>query len=742
MKNLTALIAFLILAQSYGQEMFGIVQQEGDDGQPIPFAKLEFIDLGQIIICDENGKWSFSYQEKGTAHVHVEAVGFERKEFDLDLSANPPIVLKLNLEHHHLDKVLVSNDGILQRESITNVETHDMINLKQNGAPTLGEAIESINGVTTSNTGAGISKPVIRGLSGARVLTYVNGIRIENQQWGSDHGLPITDVGVGGVEVIKGPASLLYGADALGGVIYFVDEPFAAKNTVEGHVKTSFFSSNLMTSNQAGLKWSKDRFKLSISGGYDNAADYSTPKGLQVRNSRYKQQTAKVAMGYNTKNSVTNFRYTYYGGRIGIPGHTHDTLIDVNSFLTTTQNRKNNTPAQVLQNHFSQVEHKVFLEKHEFLISLANTFNGLKEHEEKITIPDIDVNLNNTIFNARWKYELADQVNLFVGSQNMLQFNLNDSKAVEQIVPDYRSVDMGAYLLFNYKKGKWRALFGSRFDRRMVDASSDASFVFNGVNFSSGFSRIGQISDIRFNVSSGFRAPTVAELLNNGVHHGSNRYEIGNANLLSERAIQLDASYALHLNDLELIVNPYLNILNNYIISVVTDSFIDGYQVFEYQQLPQAMMYGMDFGVHYHPHRAHWLHLETSLSSVFAEDLSSQSALPNIPATSINSQIRFDIDMKGWFKLSHFAIQHSYYFEQPRVFGLEIPTADYHLINTSMNATLGESENTELSLGCRNILNTEFIPHLSNLKRYGLPDLGINGFVSVKYNFKHKTNKQ
>jgi len=743
MKKILFLTFLLIFVQGFGQEISGVVREAGENGKPIPFAKLDFVDLGQIVVCDEDGKWSFNYQEKGIAHVHVEAVGFERKELDLDLSSLPPIVISLNIAHHHLDKVLVSNDGLLQREkSITNVETHDMYTLKQNGAPTLGEAIENISGVNVTNTGAGISKPVIRGLSGARVLTYVNGLRIENQQWGADHGLPIADVGVGGVEVIKGPASLLYGADALGGVIYFVDEPFAEKNNLEANVQSSYYSSNLMTANKAGIKWSKEKFKLSVFGGYDNAADYTTPSGLQVRNSRFRQQTAKVSMGYNSKNSVTNFRYIFYSGRIGLPGHTHDSIIDVSSFLTTTQNRTRNTPAQVLQNHFAQLEHKLFLEKHELTFSLGNTNNRLMEHEEKITIPDINVNLNNSLFNLKWKYQLNERLSLTVGSQNMVQFTVNDKAAPEQLTSDSRTIDMGGYVLMNFKKGKWRTLLGGRFDRRNIAAASDEAFDYSGFNFSAGFNRIGKMSDFRLNVSSGFRAPTVAELLNEGVHHGSNRYEIGNPNLVSERAFQLDGTYALHLDDLELIINPYFNVLNNYVISVVTDSFIDSYQVFEYQQIDNAILYGADFGFHYHPHHAHWLHLETSFSTVFSEDLNNKNPLPNIPATSINSQIRFDFDMNGWFQLSHFAVQHKYYFAQPRVFDLEIPTGDYHIVNTSLNALLGKEKSLSVSVGCRNILNTEFIPHLSNLKRFGLPDLGINGFISISYNLKHKLKKQ
>lgn len=738
----TFLVLLSLLSQyTFAQNITGYVVQADDHTKTIPFAKLHFVDLDETVLTDEEGKWTLNYESKGKLHVHVEAIGFERLELDLQLNGNEPLFIGLHFEHHHLDKVLVSNDGLLQRESIANVERQDLKLLQSQGAPTLGEALENITGVTQTTTGSGISKPVVRGLSGARVVTYLNALRIQNQQWGGDHGLPIMDVGLGGVEVIKGPASLMYGADALGGVVYFVDEPYAQKNSTELMANTSFHTANLLTSNSAGFKWAKNQLKINIHAGYDNAADYSTSSGLQVTNSRYHQHSAKAAIGYTTKNSVTNIRYTYYSGRIGIPGHTHDSIIDVSNFLTTNQNRKNNVPAQIVTNHLSSIEHKRFIDKHEISLSVGNTNNGLKEHEEKFTIPDINVNLNTTLLNAKWKLAITDHFNLMIGSQNMLQLNVNDFSAPEQLVQDSRTLDLGGYVLMNYKKGKWRGQWGGRFDRRNIATVSGAGFDFSGFNFAAGFNRLGAISDVRFNVSSGFRAPTVAELLNEGVHHGSNRYEIGNADLQSEKAIQLDGSYALHMDDLELIINPYFNWLRNYVVTVPQDSLIGGYQVFAYEQVPEAILYGLDFGIHYHPHAAHWLHLESSVSSVFAEDMN-QTPLTQIPATVINSQVRADFEMAGWFRLKSVAVQHFYYFDQPRVVSTEIATDGYHIVNANLNATMGDNEALQLAVGVRNVLNESYLPHLSNLKRFELTDMGVNGFISLTYNFKHQINKQ
>ncbi|MFT4600122.1 MAG: iron complex outermembrane receptor protein [Arenicella sp.] len=724
-----------------GQSFNGLVRANDPLKTAIPGAKIELIDLGKTIIADSLGKFVIYDVSPGQLHAHVSAKGFDEAHIEISLNQDLNIEITLFSSHHELDKVLVSNDGRLQRESISNVETHSFHSLNQIATPTLADALENINGVTQASTGAGISKPVIRGFSGSRVLTYVNSLRIQNQQWGADHGLAVTSLGIGSVEVIKGPASLMYGADAIGGVLYFVDEAYAPKNSLEGSIRTSFNTANLMTSNQGGIKWSKEKLKINAFVSYDNAADYRLPEGSQLLNSRYKQQAAKISIGYNFKKSVTNFRYNYYSGRIGLPGHTHDSIIDPSSFITETQNRKDNVPAQVISNHFFNLEHKIFLEKHEFLIALGNTNNKLKEHEEKFFFPEININLNNTLGHVKWKYKFHEKINLTVGSQNMLQFNVNAPLAPEVLVQDSRTIDIGTYLLLDFKKGKWRAKTGGRFDRRMIEVQEQPNLAFNGFNYAAGFSRLGKDSDVRMNLSSGFRAPTASELLSDGIHHGSNRYELGTINLKTEKSIQLDASYAVHLSDLELIVNPFVNFLRDFVYINPTDSIINNIQVFEYSQLDNAIMYGTDFGIHYHPHVAHWLHLESSMSAIFAED-QNKTPLALIPQTSINSQVRMNFKMKKGFKIKNLSLQHIYYFKQNRITSFELDSKAYHLLNVSLNGSIGEKEKLKFSLGARNLLNIEYINHLSNLKTLGITDIGINGFISLAYNFNNQNNKQ
>ena len=738
-------ILFGYIQSTTAQSYHGFVYADGNVEKQVAYAKIYFVDLGTTIYTDANGKWHIDDAPSGTNHVIVSAVGYETLHKDIILDKETPSIIYLHTSHHQFDKVIVSNDGLLHRESITNVESHQLSEINKIPSTTLGESISNIPGVYQTGIGTGVSKPVIRGFSGSRVVTYVNSLRIENQQWGGDHGLPVTSLGIGGVEVIKGPASLLYGADALGGVLYFVDEPYAERDHVDGFVSSRFEHNSLGTSNQAGIGYSRSKFRINVYGGYDNFADFGIPNGNQVLNSRFNQSSAKLALGLNKKRWFFNLRYNFYNGRIGLPGHTHDSVPDPSSFQTTNQNRGRNVPAQVIQNHLVSIENRFFFKNQELFITVGNTNNSLKEHEEKFTIPDIVVNLNNSLYNIKWRARMSSNWEAIIGSQGMYQINQNGAVATEILIPDSRTLDLGLYGLLRGDFNKWRILLGGRFDNRSIRTLDSVNFSgsYNGVNYSSGFAYLGDKSTIRFNVSSGFRAPTTSELLSDGVHHGAFRYELGEDSLKTEKAIQIDASYGLHLDDLELIINPFFNHVRDYIYVDQIDSTINSFDVYHYRQADFAMLYGLDFGFHYHPHFAHWIHLESSFSNIFAED-ENKNPLPLIPQTRINSQLKFEFNLKGKFKIENVVLQHLYHFKQNRTGAIETATPAYNLINLGANLKIDLEQPLFIALGVRNLLNEHYIDHLSGLKTLGLPSPGINAYFSVRYEFqkqlKHKHN--
>ncbi|MCG8573839.1 MAG: TonB-dependent receptor [Flavobacteriales bacterium] len=740
----TFLVLFLLLfaAKVNGQTILkGEVHNE-QTKEKIPFAKLFFLDIQTGILADSTGNFSFDQELKGSFAVQISANGFESKLLRLDLPQKEVVSISLEPKHVLLDKVIVSAEAGLQGENITNVESMDLADIGKLPVASLGEAIANIPGVYRSSLGAGISRPVVRGLSGPRVVTYLNGLRIENQQWGDDHGIGATDAGLGSVEVIKGPASLLYGADAMGGVVYFVDEPYISPGKSEVSLFSRFDHVTMGTKNQLGLRLNKKGVRVNANAGLSNYADYGLPNGKFAGNSRYLENSAKLSVGYGRKNWVMNLRYNFLNQRIGLPGHTHDSIPDLTEFQWDNQNRSTNVPAQSIYNHFVSLENKFFLKKSLLTIMLGNTTNSLTEYEEKFTIPGIKMVLNNSLYNLNWKFFLRDDLDLTVGSQGMYQLNTNDPLAVEYLIPDSKTLDLGAYALASYKYKKWRFLAGGRFDNRTLEAfETEGKFSslkrsYQGVNFSAGFSRKGKISSVRFNLSSGFRAPTSSELLSDGLHHGTFRYEIGNPDLISEKALQADLSIGFHGEHLEVLINPFYNSIRDYIQLVPLDSVVEGLQASSYQQVESAFLAGTDVGIHYHPHFAHWLHFESSYSMIYAEDGNGQ-ALSYIPQSRINTQLKFQFEMESKFKVQSILLQHQYHFEQDRVGVYENPTGDYHLLNLSVNTLVDfKKVPIEWSVGVQNLLNEAYYSHLSRIKDLGLYNPGRNIYTSIKFKIK------
>ena len=745
-KDMKFLSGFFLLLISF----YGLSQNDlrliivNNDSVPLPFAEVYIEEYGHSFYANEQGEVKMPLREVNTLKLQVRSDGYKTKILDFSLNQPRPYVVLEEL-HRHLDKVIVSSETGIQRESITNISRQEIKDISVIKNESLGEALANIPGVEVTGIGSGMSKPVIRGLSGASVVTYVNGLRIENQQWGGDHGLPITSLGIGSVEVVRGPSSLLYGADAMGGVLYFRDEPFADLNTQNGYVSTRFDANTLGANVNVGYQISKDNWHVSAYGGYDDYADYKLPNGNVILNSRFRQQAGKLVFGYHKKKWLFRLNYDYYGGRLGLPGHTHEADPSPSDFETTSQTRGLNAPAQVLTNHFVSTENQFFLKKSTLTFILGNTNNLLEEHEDKIFTPDIVMNLNNSLYHVKWNYRLSKKLNILAGSQGMYQMNRNGSQAIEFLIPDANTLDLGGYLLLNYKLLKWRFQAGGRFDNRSIEGFKVDKFdafnrEFSGFNFSSGAAYISQKMTFRLNLSSGFRAPTSSELLSNGLHHGSNRYEIGNINLKAENAVQVDGSIAFHFDDLELILNPFYNRVLNYIYIEPTNTIIDNFQVFNYQQADFAELMGTDFGFHYHPHQFHWLHLESSFSGIYAQD-DEGVALPLIPQTSIRNQVGIHFNMSSKFELETLTLQYQYYFAQNRVGLYDTPSNDYGLLNVNLSSRLNSKIPVFVDLGARNLLNNSFISHLSNIKYLGIMSPGRNIYLSLKIEFNQSISK-
>ena len=332
----------------------------------------------------------------------------------------------------------------------------------------------------------------------------------------------------------------------------------------------------------------------------------------------------------------------------------------------------------------------------------------------------------------------------------MSQDNLNNGEEI--LIPDANTVDFGGFFLGNLKFNKIQFQAGIRTDYRKIN-SEETHIIhhheegeeeeeeetvipalqksYNGLTFSGGtVYKLNKVK-IRANASSGFRAPNTTELLSDGVHHGTNRYIKGASTLSNENATQIDFSLDYQDEHFSFSLNPFYNSINNYIFLAPTDSVIEESPVFEYRQT-NAFLYGGEIGVHYHPHRVHWLHLESNFSTVFAEDVTGQ-ALPLIPQSKINSTAKVEFSQKSKVRLKTVFMQYIYKFSQNRTGLFETRTNGYHLLNLGINLNIETKNNPiEISAGVKNLLNGNYIDHLSRFKSLEIPNQGVNFYIGLK----------
>lgn len=733
-------ICFCLALQCEAQMkwMHGVVR-DADNASPVPFASVYLVESDASALTDSLGSFSFRVPELQTVHLRVVMVGYETVTLTIASAADSIDVLLVPM---HVDLHEVTVSGILSQSRDQNpfhIESRQLSDLNSIAAINLGEAVARIPGVYRSNTGIGISKPVVRGMQGMRVVTVWNGLRVESQQWGGDHGMGISDVGLGSVEVIKGPASLLYGADALAGVVYFNDLPHVAVNTRVIECKTTIQSNTAGLSQQAYYRESRERVRWQLGASYANHADYQLPDGRFALNTRFNEAALKSLLSFSGKHSVHHMRYSFNQTLTGIPGESEDSVITPASFWTTTQNRQFELPAQLFINQFASSDNKWFTEHSEVQLLAGFTSNRLMEFEDDKNIASMHMTLSNALYSFKWIRRMAqERLRVIGGLQGMHQWNRNAPNAPERLIPNARTFDQGGYATLQYAFSNWNVHAGARYDRRLLHASipDSASFVksYGGFNASAGAVYHCEWATVRASFSTGYRAPHLTELLSNGFHHSALRYELGDATLRPEYARQADVTAEITGEHLVLVYNPFVNSIRNYIALQPLGYSVDGMPAFEYRALSEVVYYGNDVGLHYHPHFAHEFHLETTWSYIRAQ-APTDSSIALLPPQRIQTSLRYTLEGDRTFRITELNVMHTYMAAQRMVAFMETPSSDYNLLDAAIAFEWKQTTGWEFRVGVKNILNERCIDHLSRLKNIQMPAPGRNFYLSIQYRF-------
>ncbi|WP_428230455.1 TonB-dependent receptor [Flavobacterium sp.] len=705
------------------------------ENKPLSGVSVYAAELHKGTTTDENGKYEFKNLPNGSFRLTFAFVGFTTQSKTISkLLKQNTIDITLTESVFEMDEVVVSTPfNKLQSQNVMKVEHESIKTLQQKGTSTLIEGLATIPGVSQISTGTSIGKPVIRGLSGNRVLVYSQGVRIENQQFGDEHGLGLNDAGIESVEVIKGPASLLYGSDALGGVLYFNPEKFADANTFKANFSQKYFTNTQGSNSSIGLKTSTDNWKFLVRGSFNTHSDYKIPDGDRVTNTRYNETDFKTGIGYSNSSFSSVLRYNYNKLDLGMPD---------DGIAAQSSSKNTMFPRQGIFNHLLSLNNVIFFENSKLDVDLGYIANDRSEFEDS-NDASLHMKLNTFNYNAKYHFPKLGKIETILGVQGMHQTNANFGE--EYLIPDATTNDIGVFGTANYEWKNNVVQAGLRFDNRNITSEAhgiegeegyfqalDRSF--DSFNASLGYkTQLAEPLTLRLNVASGFRAPNLAELTSNGVHEGTNRYEIGNADLKTEQNVQTDLNLEYKNTHFEFFINGFYNHINNYIYTSPTGEIRDDNDVFEYVQ-NNAKLYGGEIGLHFHPHPLDWLHFETSFETVTGKKQNGDY-LPLIPANNWNNTLRTEFKIKNWFEEGYASLNVSSTFNQNNVSGFETASNGYTLVNLGFGGTVKLGKHAfDVNLNGNNLFDKKYIAHLSRLKTDGIPNIGRNIVLGVNFN--------
>ena len=612
--------------------------------------------------------------------------------------------------------------------------------LRQKTFTNIIDAIAKQPGISQITTGSGISKPIIRGLGYNRIIVMNENIRQEGQQWGDEHGIEIAPQNVNSVEILKGPASLMYGSDAMAGVLILHGAPIQPEGEMKAYVSTEYQTNNGLfdysvnfTGNKQGFVWDA-RYSDKMAHAYKNKYDGYVP------GSQFKERAGRLMLGLNKRWGHTHLTWTVFHQTPSIIEGERDE--DTGELICNTDNVKTYSKALPFQEirHYKAVwDNSINLTNGWLKAIIGYQQNRRQEFEESAEEYELYFKLHTMTYDIRYLSHEFNGWKMAGGINGMWQQSLNLGE--ESLIPEYKLFDIGGYATVSKSFENFTINGGLRYDNRHID--------FNHRNFSGITGSIGAVwnvcqhTNIRLNLARGFRAPNMSELGSDGVHEGTLRYEIGNPDLKPEYSWQADLGIDHSGEFLSVQAALFANRIENYIFAQRIDQVMEeGFRTYQYTQ-GDARLLGFEVGFDYHP--IHSIHFQNTFSFVDAQQLHANEDskyLPMTPAPRWTSELKYEITHHGHTILNNAYValglecnlaQNHYY----KVDDTETATPSYTLLSLSAGTDLNihHKKVAEIYITADNLLNRAYQNHLSRLKycdmnevtgRQGVYNMGRN----------------
>jgi iron complex outermembrane receptor protein len=750
---------------------------------PIPGVSVYLADVKSGAITNAAGYFEINGLAIGTHLVEISHVGYTTIVDNINLANDTKkeyVLFESVVENNAV--VVTGVSGATQLKKVPfQVAVVRKQDLAQTASSNIIEALAKRPGVSSMSTGPAISKPVIRGLGYNRVLTINDGVRQEGQQWGDEHGIEIDESSVNKVEILKGPASLIYGSDAMAGVINIITNVPVENNTVKANVFTNYQTNNRARTLNANLAGNLQGINWNVYGSTLAAADYQNKYDGKVFNSKYNQHNFGGYAGYNGSWGFSHLLFSSFNLKAGLvegerdaQGYFIKPIVGGGEARATEEDFSSSIPQipyQNIRHNKLALDNSIQLGKNRLAFNIGYQQNQRQEFGN-VDIPQessLYFDLKTITYTAQFHYREINGWATSLGINGMQQNNTN--KGMEQLIPDYQLFDMGTYFFTKKTIHKITLSGGTRYDNRTIQAKDlldginvkGAGFNTSFGNFSGSMGMAAELTSqlvFKLNVARGFRAPSISELASNGAHEGTIRYEYGDAHLKSETSTQLDAGVDFNTEHISVGVAAYNNSFHNFIFYRKLQAVQGGdssvevngemLDAFKFDQR-KASLYGLEASVDIHPHPLDWLHIQNVFSLVagrLSEPVSDSKFLPFIPAPRLITECRIDVKkFKKAIRNFYIKLELDNTFAQKNIFSAyntETATASYTLLNTALGADFVSNKGItlfSLNLVGSNLGDVAYQNHLSRLK-YASENMvtGRMGVFNMGRNFSIKIN--
>jgi len=715
-----------------------------EDNFPLGGATLFIPDMNLGTISDAEGNYRLSNLPSGKLQIQCSYVGYSRWIETIELIGGDIVLniklLKTTIEAEEI--VVTGGYNSTQHTNAVKIEVLKLDLLENKGTANFTEILTRVPGVGMISKGSGVSKPVIRGLSMNDILVLNNGVRFENYQYSSHHPLGIDEFGIESIEIIKGPASLLYGSDAIGGVINFIKEKPAPVGTIAGDYNLQLFSNTLGMNNNLGVKGSSQKFFGGIRVGQKTHSDFTQGGGDFVPNTRFNEYSIKANAGHTGKIGTFKLFYDFNNQKLGLA---EDEAIEEIS----VRGRVNKIWFQEFNTHLISSQNKLYLGKFKLDINTAWQNTELI-HFGEVDQYEIQMRLSTLTYETRLHLPSGENSEYIIGYQGLNQTNTNLNNRKSKVLPDANTGNHSLFGLFQYTfYSKLRLQAGIRYDKKsvitkVIGTPTDTldyrpSLEKEFGSFSGSFGATYNLSEellFRANIATAFRTPNLAELTSNGQHEL--RFEKGDPTLLPEKSYEADLSMHYHRSNITIDVAGFYNRINQYIFIAPTGNTTPlGVPVYQYRQA-NSFLFGGEAGLHFHPKPIEWLHLLTTFSTVTGIQ-ENGDYLPFIPANQLRFEIRAERENLHFLKKAFVTLENLTTFNQPNPSPEETATAGYSLINLATGGNIQWNKHPfSFSISINNLFDTKYIDHLSTLKEVNFFNPGRNISFSLRIPFSHQ----